>query len=475
MAKAESARSADINEQMSYRERHALLKAAFPKVSRLPPLDAFVKHTLPFQRTVGEKEIVFAKALALKREYSQTFWKRKTEKLGLTEEERRDFQVVFIPPSREKNGDRDFTKQLYAELEKKNLGKYPPAKLVKGERYRNDPFEAPYKIENFHRAKSVYIVTSPLSKGDFTDIAMVAQEYRRLGAKEVILVSPFMSDQRDDKNVGKTKPGEPYVYNGRIIKMFAHMSTLQGSVDKIINFEPHSSAAQAIAALYGIPLAPISYEEELIGQIGHRLRKTRKGIFDPEMWKVVRPDEGRNLVATRVEERFGIEGIHLEQVRNSDTLKKGVSNGAENLKAKLNGRNVILYDDEAGTFGTIKNVVYELVPAGVREINIFLGHARLQDGWTDNLNRIIKKCRKNNVSLKVYVTNSRVPIGGLKDYMEREENRGVIKMVSVANKVREAIMASVDNVDFAEETDYHGINYERQYLQFHKGEIHLEE
>ncbi|MCL4364029.1 phosphoribosyltransferase [Patescibacteria group bacterium] len=460
-------RTQEVDKNLSYRDRYALLKKAFPQA---PPITAFIKDTLPFFTKGGQQELVLAHALALKREWSQEFWKRKTDRLNITDEERKDFQVVVIPPNHQKNGDKDFSKKFYADLKNHQLGKYPVAKLIRGERYSQDSFEGPHNIKHFRRAKSIYIVASPLSKGDFADIKFVAQQYLMNGAKEVILVSPFMADQREDKNIAKSKEGKPIKYNGRIIKMMAWMGSLSPFINKIINFEPHSSAAQAIAALYGIPFAPISYEEELVGKISDRLRKTKKRDFDPSKWKVVRPDIGRNLVATRLEERFGIEGVHLSQVRNSDNLVKKANELSEELKKKLIGTNVILYDDEAGTFGTLKNVVKKLVPAKVKSINIFLGHARLQQGWIRNLNWIMEKCRKNNIKLKVYITDSRVPVGSLSRFMAKEKNKGLINMVSIAKKVRNAIEANVAGVDFASETNFKGVNYERAYLQFAKSE-----
>lgn len=449
----------------SYQARYELLKKGIPSWVKIPPFHAFIEETLPYQLKSGQREVVYAHSLALRREWSGKFWNKKTEELGLTEAERKDFQVVVIPPSRDKNGDKDFTKKFYADFKNNRLGKYPVAKFIRGMRYSGDPNERRYDIENFRSAKSIYIVSSPLSKEDFADIKLVAGQYLMNGAKEVILIAPFMADQRDDKNVKKTKPGEPFEYNGRIIKIRQWMQSLGPLISKIITFETHSSAIQAFAALAGIPLAPISYEEELIGQISHRLRNKN---FDPTNWKVVRPDIGRNLVATRIEEHFGIEGVHINQVRDSDTLVKEAIALSEELKQKLKGTNVILYDDEAGTFGTIKNVAKKLIAAEVKSINIFLGHARLQQRWTANIKWIIEKCRKKNISLKVYVTNSRMPVGGLKDFMNQYP--GVIKIVSVAKKTRNVIEANVEGVDFWTETNFKGINYERGLLQYSKND-----
>jgi len=462
MAKENKSRQ-EIRLDQSYRERYDLLKKGIPSWIKIPPFEAFIKSSLPYQLKKGQKEVVYARSLTLKREWSKEFWRKKTEKLGLTPTEKRDFQVVVIPPSREKNGDKDFSKKFYADLKTNRLGKYSVAKYIRGKRYRGDPYESRHSIENFKSVISVYIVASPLSKGDFADINFVAEQYLMNGAKEVILVAPFIADQRDDKNVKKTKQGEPFEYNGRIIKIKAWMQSLAPFISKIITFETHSSATQSFAALAGIPLAPISYEEELIGQISHRLKKKN---FDPTKWKVVRPDLGRNLVATNIQQFFGIEGVNIDQVRNSDTLGKEAETLPDELKRKLKGTNVILYDDEAGTFGTIKNVAKQLIPAEVKSINIFLGHARLQQGWTANLKWIIEKCRKNNISLKVYVTDSRVPVGSLRHFMDKYPDK--IKILSVAKKTRNVIEANVKGVDFWTETNFKGINFERGLLQYIK-------
>lgn len=465
MSNKEARSRNEVNQDLPYIERYRLLQTNISPRLTTPPFRAFIKERLPFQLKSGQKEVVFAHALALKREWSQQFWKEKTDQLRLTERERKDVQIVVIPPSRQKNGDGDFSKKFYADLKRKPLGKYPVAKFIRGQKYGNEPYESEYLIENFKKAKSIYIIASPLSKSDFADINFVAGQYLMNGAKEIILVAPFMADQREDKNVKKTKPGEQFVYNGRIIKIMHWMKSLSPSISKIITFETHSSATQAFAALAGIPLVPISYEEELIGEISPLLRKKD---FNPNKWKVVRPDVGRNLVATRIEDHFKIEGIHMSQVRNSDTLEKKAIDLSEELKLKLKGTNVILYDDEAGTFKTMKNVVHQLIRAEVRNINIFLGHARLQQRWTQNLKWIIEKCRKKNISFKVYVTDSRVPIGGLKDFMEQYPE--VIKRVSVAKKTRNVIEANIENIDFWA-GKFNGVDYEREILQYTESEL----
>src|SRR3972149_3199223 len=255
MSNKEAKSRNEVNQDLPYIERYRLLQTNISPRLTTPPFRAFIKERLPFQLKSGQKEVVFAHALALKREWSQQFWKEKTDQLRLTERERKD----------------------------------------------------------------------------------------------VILVAPFMADQREDKNVKKTKPGEQFVYNGRIIKIMHWMKSLSPSISKIITFETHSSATQAFAALAGIPLVPISYEEELIGEISPLLRKKD---FNPNKWKVVRPDVGRNLVATRIEDHFKIEGIHMSQVRNSDTLEKKAIDLSEELKLKLNG--TISRSDKKG-FGSKKN------------------------------------------------------------------------------------------------------------------------
>jgi len=452
-----------IKNEIDYFRRYRVLRDTYPKNINFPSYFDFDKKTLPYRNDEGS--LVYEKALSLKRSYGEKIWNRSTARL--TNEERQDFQIVMIPSRHEHDGDLDFSKSFQQNLEENALGGHPVATFKRGMAYHNDPHEGERLIENMVNAKSVYIVASPLDEQDFDEIRFTANQYLNNGALEVNLIAPFMANERDDKNIEKLKDGdgEP-TYNGRILKIQSEMRSLGSVINRIVTFEPHSSATHAFAALSEIALAPLSMEEELVGQIKNQIIKDGS-----DQWVVVRPDEGRNIVATRIEERFRLEGVHINQLRDSTDLEKNAEELTEKETEKIKGKNTILYDDEGGSLKTVKNVVIEhLINSDAKSINIFLAHVRLQEGdkeksnhWEDNLTDMISSAQSHDppIKINVYATDSRVPVGKLKEFMAN--NPGVIEVISVVDKTRKAIEAMVKGVNFWK--DKNGTDWEAAVLQ----------
>lgn len=418
------------------------------------PLEAYDWDTLPYKITIknGETKEVYPHALGMTRKWGEKIWKEATDKL--TREERKDCQIVVIPPKHEQIGNGDFTKNLLKDLKTNQIGKYPVAIL---NRTRYEKIEYGKNIEGQRKVKSVYIVVSAVTEDDLSDIRAVAQEYREAGAIEINLVMPFIKDEREDKNISKSTKNKKGVYNGRIIKIKNVMEDLSNFIDRIVTFEPHSAATHTFAALNDIALAPLSLEEELIGEIKDKI------WANPKKWVVVRPDDGRNLVATRIEKIYGILGVHLEKLRNSLTRNSETNDLKEKEKKSLKGKNTILYDDEGGTLGTIKDIVMKkFIPAGVASINIFLVHARLQKKWRKNLDEIVREAKKNNIPINIYFSDSRRPLGNLKSALRDYKN--IIKIVSVKDKVEKVIQSCIGGVNFWVENSQEGQDWEREIL-----------
>lgn len=419
------------------------------------PLKAYDWDTLPHLEIVnGEEVTVYSHALGMTRDWGEKIWMKATTRL--TKEERKDCQIVVIPPKHEKKDNGDFTSALFKDLKTEQIGKYPTAIL---NRTRYEKVEYGKNIEGQRKVKSVYIVASAVTEDDLADIRAVAQEYRDAGSIEVNLIAPFIKDEREDKNVGKGSKNKKGTYNGRIIKIKNVMESLSGFIDRIVTFEPHSAATHTFSSLSDIALAPLSLEEELIGQIKDQIWADRKN------WIVVRPDAGRNLVATRIERIYGIPGVHLEKLRDSVSRQSQTTNLTEKEKKALKGKNTILYDDEGGTLGTIKDIVMKkFIPAGVSSINIFLGHARLQKKWRKNLNEIVNEAKKNNIPVNIYFSDSRRPLGNLKSVLKESKFRKIIKIVPIKEKVKKAINACIGGVNFWVNNGNQGVDWEREIL-----------
>ncbi|MFZ6035479.1 MAG: hypothetical protein ACOYUB_05055 [Patescibacteria group bacterium] len=425
------------------------------------PAKAFDIETLPYQLSLGngETRVVYPRALSFTREWGEKTWVEKTN--ALTKEERRDCQIVIIPPRHTKNGNGDFSISLHRELQEDNLGSRHPVILFNRTRYEEHEYgkNIGMDVGQQKAVKSVYIVASGVTEEDLSDIRAVAKEYKDAGAIEVNLIAPFIKDEREDKNIGKSRDDKEGTYNGRIIKIKNVMEAFSSAgIDRIVTFEPHSSATQSFAIINGMALAPISLEEELIGEIKDKIR------VDPNNWVVVRPDAGRNLVATRIERLFNLPGVHLEKLRNSATRQSETTSLSEAEAMALKGKNTILYDDEGGTLGTIRDIVLsKFIPAGVSSINIFLAHARLQKKWRKNLDEIIRNAKKKNIPINIYFSDSRRPLGNLK--LALRDYSKIIKVIPIKEKVKKTIMACIQGVNFWVNNGNQGVNWERSILQ----------
>lgn len=440
-------RSELVRLQQEYGKRYKLLRIKYP------PLRAFIEDTLPNQGRNGE--VIFNKALALKRQWSANHYQMKiTER---SQKDRDDCQVVVIPPRDPNNKNKDFSEAFYNDLKKNQLGKYPVARLQR-QNYKGDTGDIGRTIVGQKRVKTVYIVASIVDDHDLMDVDHVASQYQMHGEDvEINLVTPFIKAERDDKNVELLEKSKKKKYTGKIISILTTMKALSPFINNIYTYETHSSATQAFAAMFGMDLVPISLYEDLLSAIKDK-------IVDPDDWRIVRPDIGRNMVARRLSSILKMKGVSLSKYRSGDSLESYSKASTPQEKKLLKNKNTLLYDDEGGTFGTIKDIVINhLLPAKVKNINILLGHGRLQRGWDKNLKMMMKSCKENNVSLKIYVTDSRLPIGDLNEFMEAHP--GVIEIVSIAKKTRKVIETSISGVNFFYDNSCGAVNWEQSILQ----------
>lgn len=176
-----------IEKEADFFSRYQLLKNTYRFQKNFPSFFDFYPKTLPFRNKEGN--LVFEKALSIKRSCGERLWVESTKKLTL--EEKENYQVVIIPNRHEHDGNTDFSKLFEEKLINNPLEKHPIAKFVRGIRYHNDPNEYERKVENMKNVKSVYIVASLIDDTDFLEVADVASQYINNGAKEVNLIAPF--------------------------------------------------------------------------------------------------------------------------------------------------------------------------------------------------------------------------------------------------------------------------------------------
>ncbi|MFA6390959.1 MAG: phosphoribosyltransferase [Patescibacteria group bacterium] len=416
------------------------------------PLGAFVKDTLPFLGRNGE--IVYKKALTLKREWSSADYQAMTK--GRTQFQKEDYQIVIIPPRNPTSENKDFTEDFLKKLKDNKSGKYPVATLSRQD-YKGDTGDQGRNIIGRKKVRTVYIVASIVDDHDLVDVLHVAHKYKEYGEDvEINLIAPFIKGERDDKTVEITGKEKVKKHTGKIPSIAVTMQALSPFINNIYTYETHSSAAQAFSAVYGMRLIPVSLQNELIGAFLNSQK-----AFDPNDWLEVRPDFGRTMVARRICDILKMKGVSLSKFRKGDTIESSSNPLTEDEIRLLSGHNVLLYDDEAATFGTVADITLNhLLKANVKSINILLGHGRLQRGWDKNLEIMIKTCNEKNIPLKIFITNSRVPINtsDLSGFIKN--HHGKIEIVSIAQKNIDLIEAITKGVDL-----FHDYYWERSILQ----------
>jgi len=320
----------------------------------------------------------------------------------------------------------DVTTPLYLSLREEGLGAFPVATHEERE-FDDDELDI-HLIDEAVDAQSVYIVASLLNERDFSRARCVADHYKHdLNAKHVTLITPFLGRGRQDKNVDE-KGG----YVSKTINIRAELAGLSPVVDRMIVLEPHSSATQAYAAQFGIPLAPLSPWRYLIDIL------CKEKEISPENAVVVRPDIGRNIAAVRMGEYLGLPSVSFDKTR-MDAGSVDVYELSVKQQKLVRGKVGILYDDEVASAGTIGDIAEACHRYGMKELFVCLVHCKFTPGWREKLEHPLLKV--------VLGTDSRASIGNiaLSEKFERE---------SLALLLRGIIKADIQGVNFWKDLEF---------------------
>ena len=242
----------------------------------------YTKDKKPTKDKFGRK--LFVRAPEITYQFSSKAWQKKNKEIN-SSINRSNAQIVVLTPHQD-----DATHKIYKKLKHQKIGKYPVATTVEQE-FPDGELKILIENEASH-GQSIYIVASILNERDFSRVRKIADHYKNtLNAKLITLVCPYLGSTREDKNVNPKGEYEPSVTSIR-----AEIGGLSPFIDRMIVIEPHSSATQACAAYFGIPLAPISPWKLMVEELSKKISiSSRNTVF-------VRPDKGRNLAATHIGE-----------------------------------------------------------------------------------------------------------------------------------------------------------------------------
>lgn len=384
-----------------------------------------------FRRT-SEGQLVVDRAAQLRYEDSSRHWQALNDEMS-ERIDRRNFQIVPLFSKRD---------NLPGNLYPMGNGQSPLAELI-SERF---PDGEP-NLTILHEqpgADHLYIVGSIEGVEDYFKVLAKSDHYKHtLNAQYVTLIATYLAFTRQDKNVDSKGQYQPKTLNIRTA-----MRGLENFVDRMIVYEPHSTATQYYAwNAAGIPLAPITPWKSVMKEVLSQpvaVSKDELILPDPENALIVGPDKGRNWAATRIAEEFGLPYLSLDKTR-LDGFTVEFARPSDTEIALLEGRIAFVYDDEGSTFGTVNGLAKLLEKYGVRAFIPVVVHIKGSDDWSGNIDHPLIK--------SVYITDSREPVRDAFDVYGHPKIRGL----TLANLTRELIRADVEGVNFWEEPSYSGV------------------
>jgi len=245
----------------------------------------------------------------------------------------------------------------------------------------------------------VYIIQSGSNRANqhLMELLLMIDAAWRLNPQKIVVVFPFFPYRRQER---KVKSGEPIS-----AQLVADLIETAGA-DKAIIMDIHSTK---ILNFFDIPVAHISATE-----------KIAKYFIDKidDNWVLVAPDEGSLWHTENAADVFDLPIVQIikQRTRHDKVAKM-------KLQGSVEGKNVLMIDDEVNTAGTLIEALDLLKHEGAKDIYFGCTHPVLSG---PAINRL------RNAPLKeIVVTNSIV--------LPKEKQLPNIKILSAAEIIAEAI------------------------------------
>ncbi len=231
-------------------------------------------------------------------------------------------------------GNEELTGKIAKNL-KASMGKVKFRRFPDGESY--------IRILTEIKEKNVILVCTLHEPDDkFLSLYFFCQTARKLGAKNIFIVAPYLAYMRQDKVFN---PGEGVTskYFGKLISDF---------IDGIVTVDPHLHRIRSLSSIYTIPNVEVHAAEEISKYI-------RQHINDPVL---IGPDEeSKNWVAS-VAAKANCTYLILNKKRFGDRKVKITLPDLEAYKDKT----PVLVDDIISTAKTMIEVVEHLKKSGMK-------------------------------------------------------------------------------------------------------------
>jgi ribose-phosphate pyrophosphokinase len=211
------------------------------------------------------------------------------------------------------------------------------------------------KLHESVRGQDVYLIqttTSPVHR-NLMELLITIQTLRLDSAGRITAVVPYLAYGRSDK---KDQPRVPI--SARLI---ADMIEVAGA-DRYVTFDPHAGQVQGFFSIPGDVLTCFHLITDYI------CSELRNGLVDPVVVSVDLgfAKKGRNFAAALEVPIAFIEKRRSGNDANAEALT---------IIGEVEGRDVILVDDEIDTGGSIDQAVKLVKSAGAREVYVICVHA----------------------------------------------------------------------------------------------------
>ena len=261
------------------------------------------------------------------------------------------------------------------------------------------------KLEESVRGKDVYLVQSMASPvhDNFMEMLIMIDALKRDSAWRINLVVPYMSYTRSDK---KDQPRVPI--SARLV---ANMIETAG-VDRYMTVDLHSGQIQGFFNIPGDALTAFHLLSDYV------IQKMNSGELDDLV--VVATDLGFAKQGRNWAEALGVPLAFVEKRR----VGNAENSRALSLIGSVEGKNVLLVDDEVNTAGSIVNAVNVVREYGARDVLFAFTHPFFSDRAYE---------RFASLDLREIIFTNTLPIPD-------EKKLPIMKVLSIAPLLGEVIL-----------------------------------